>query len=69
MSNKKQLQLLLEDEKYEALEELRDDYLSGVYQYNTIGATSDETLKLTYMREGKIMAIKEFFNLLEQEIH
>lgn len=63
-----QLKALLEDEKFDALVNFYAEYLDKIRKMNVIGETSDETLKLTYMREGRILAIEEFFRQLEQEV-
>lgn len=65
----KKLKQLLEDEKFEALAAFYGEYLNKLREQNVIGEDNGQTLKLTYMREGGIQAIKDFFNNLEREIY
>jgi len=61
-----QIRKLMEDEKFDSLLLFYKEYVDRVREQNVIGETSDETLKLTYMREGSIKGIENFFNQLEQ---
>lgn len=66
---KKLIKKFLQSEQFDAVAAFYEDYLVKVRGRNVIGNTNGETLKLTLMREGGIMAIQEFFSNLDQEIY
>lgn len=70
--NKAQKQLLkrlLEDERFEVLASFYAEIMENFKNENVIGADNGETLKLTLMKEGKLMGLRTFFNNLEKEIY
>lgn len=65
---KSRLKLLMESEAWEDLEKACDEVVAKWNDENVIGTTSDETLRLTYLREGKKIALKEFLKYLYDRV-
>lgn len=67
--HRQHLKKLLQDEKFDALAKYYEMYSEKLRKQNVIGSDNGETLKLTLMREGGILAIQQFFTNLEKEIY
>ena len=65
---KQQLKRLMEDANFEVLTSFYQEIMENTKNENIIGIDNDETLKLTLMREGKLMGLRTFFSNLEKEI-
>jgi hypothetical protein len=61
-----QLKALVRTEQWEALTSYVDEVIKRWQDENVIGATEFETMKLLFMREGKISGLKEFFKYLDE---
>ena len=66
---KQQLKRLMEDANFEVLTSFYQEIMENTKNENIIGIDNDETLKLTLMREGKLMGLRTFFSNLEKEIY
>lgn len=69
--NRVQLQLLKDLQQHEGWDVLIQhlgERLDSIKDRNVIGNNEFETLKLTFMREGGIQELKDFFNNLEREV-
>jgi len=64
--NASRIKSLMENENYEALLEIATKLLEQIAEENTIGREEFETLKLVFLREGKLQGIKTFLNKLDQ---
>jgi len=63
---KKQLEQLQKQEEWMALVKFFGEQIEKWQNQNVIGDTSDNTLKLLYMREGKVEGLREFFDNLDK---
>ena len=61
-----QLKALARTEQWEALTSYVDEVIKRWQDENVIGATEFETMKLLFMREGKISGLREFFKYLDE---
>ena len=69
MIRKSKLKKLLYDDNYEVLTNFKEQYIINLDKMNVIGDSEYETLKLTFQREFKKLAIEDFFNQLEKEVY
>ena len=60
------LKALARTEQWEALTSYVDEVIKRWQDENVIGATEFETMKLLFMREGKISGLREFFKYLDE---
>ena len=70
MLNKHQagaLQQLMQDPKFEVIEQFIGLLIDKHQLGNVIGASDFETLKLTFQKEYKVEALRELLELMEQE--
>ena len=61
-----QLKALARTEQWEALTSYVDEVIKRWQNENVIGATEFDTMKLLFMREGKIIGLREFFKYLDE---
>ena len=61
-----QIKALARTEQWEALTSYVDEVIKRWQDENVIGATEFETMKLLFMREGKINGLREFFKYLDE---
>ena len=61
----KQLVKILHSDDFEALIKLYGETIEKWNEQNVIGKDEFETLKLLFIREGKKVGLREFFNILE----
>ena len=61
-----QLKALARTEQWEALTSYADEVIKRWQDENVIGATEFDTMKLLFMREGKIIGLREFFKYLDE---
>jgi hypothetical protein len=61
-----QLKALARTEQWEALTSYVDEVIKRWQDENVIGSTEFETMKLLFMREGKISGLREFFKYLDE---
>jgi hypothetical protein len=61
-----QLKALARTEQWEALTSYVDEVIKRWQDENVIGATEFDTMKLLFMREGKIIGLREFFKYLDE---
>ena len=61
-----QLKALARTENWEALVAFTEEVIQRWQRENVIGATEFETVKLLFMREGKVAGLKEFFKFLDE---
>ena len=66
---KKQLEQLQKEEGWIALAKLYQETIEKWQNQNVISETSDLTLKLLYMREGKVEGLREFFDNLDKQLY
>jgi len=62
---RKQLVKILHSDDFEALIKLYGETIEKWNEQNVIGKDEFETLKLLFIREGKKVGLREFFNILE----
>jgi hypothetical protein len=61
-----QLKALARTENWDALVSFTEDVIKRWQDENVIGATEFDTMKLLFMREGKIIGLREFFKYLDE---
>ena len=61
-----QIKALARTEQWEALISYVDEVIKRWQDENVIGATEFDTMKLLFMREGKIIGLREFFKYLDE---
>jgi hypothetical protein len=61
-----QIKALARTEQWEALTSYVDEVIKRWQDENVIGATEFDTMKLLFMREGKIIGLREFFKYLDE---
>lgn len=63
-----QLRNLMQSETWDILMRRLAKTIDQIQNMNVIGSNEFETLKLTFTREAKIQALKDFFNELETDL-
>lgn len=63
---KSQIKALIKDEKWESILAFLQETIEKHQGENVIGTTEFETLKLVFMKEGRIQGLKDFFDQLER---
>lgn len=66
---KSQIKALLNDQRFDGIVKAYEEYLDKVRKDNVIGNNEFETLRNVFVKEGKLMGLKEFFDQLEQNIN
>ena len=67
-SQKSSLKMFLQSPQYKLIEYIKDEYIKMVESNSSIRDTADETLKETYLKEGKIQGVKAFIQELFSNI-
>lgn len=62
---KRQLEKLQRSDEFDALVKLYGEVIEKWQNENVIGQNEFETLKLLFLREGKITGLREFIEILE----
>lgn len=66
---KSSLKSLLQSPQWKIVEAIEDEYLKMITMDSSIRETTDETLKETYIKEGKVQGIKAFVQELFNQIN
>ena len=66
--DKKRLQKLQRHEEYESLLLFLAEFIDKLRDENVIGSTEFETLRLLFIRDGKVQGLKQFFDNLDQQL-
>ena len=65
-SQKSRLKSFLQSPEWKIVEEIKDEYIKKISLSSSIRDTTDETLKETYLKEGRVQGIslivQELFN-------
>jgi hypothetical protein len=64
-ATRKQLNRILHSDDFEAVIKLSAEIMDKWHNDNVIGKDQFETLKLLFIREGKLQGLREFLNALE----
>ncbi len=67
-TEKQQIEYLLKDPKWQALVNVANEMIRDIQDESSIGRNQFETLKLVFLREGKIRGIRDFFQKLNNII-
>ena len=62
------LKSLLQSPQWKIVEEIEDEMIRQITINSSIRETTDETLKETYIKEGRVQGIKAFIQELFQQI-
>jgi hypothetical protein len=65
LGTKKQIDKILRTPEFDGIVKAYADVIEKWREENVIGNNEFETLKLLFIREGKIAGLKEFINYLE----
>lgn len=66
---KSALKMLLQSPEWKIVEAIQEEYLRTKALDSSIRETTDETLKETYLKEGRIEGVKQFIQELFQQIN
>lgn len=66
-SKKQAIKSLMDDKRFDVLLEFYEDRMIKWREESGVGMNEFDTLKLTFMREGKLNGLKNFFDLLESQ--
>ena len=61
------LKSLLQDSRFDIVLKLHEEVLDGWRRETGVGFNEFETLKLTFVREGRIEGLKSFFEYLDDQ--
>jgi retron-type reverse transcriptase len=67
--DKKRLKKLQNNEDWETLVRYYGHYLEKINEENVLGNSEFDTLKAVFIKEGKKLGIKEFFDNLDQQLY
>ena len=67
--NKSALKNLLQSPTWKIVESIEEEWLKMKALDSSIRETTDETLKETYLKEGRIEGVKQFIGELFQQIN
>jgi len=62
---KRKLDKILRSDEFDALVKLYGETIDKWREQNVIGKDEFETLKLLFIKEGKIQGLREFFEIIE----
>jgi hypothetical protein len=65
---KSALKMLLQSPEWKIVESIKDEYLKQITMDSSIRDTTDETLKETYLKEGRVQGIKQFIQELFNQL-
>lgn len=66
---KQQIKALLNDNRFDGIVRFYEEYCDKIRKENVIGNNTFETLRNTFLKEGKLQGIKNFFDELENNIN
>ena len=66
---KSSLKMLLQSPQWKIVESIQEEMVRQITLNSSIRETTDETLKETYLKEGRVQGIKAFIQELFQQIN
>jgi hypothetical protein len=66
--SKSQIKALLNDQRFDGIVKFYQEFKQKVQDENVIGNSEFETLRNVFIKEGKLIGLKDFFDLLDQQV-
>jgi len=66
--SKSQIKAVLNDQRFDGIVKFYDEFVQRIKEENVIGDNEFDTLKKVFVREGKLIGLKDFFDQLESNV-